>query len=148
MTATQDQIVWHFINMRDTSGNWGTCECHGAECKWNVDADTYINGIVVTVDGDYYMGYLLEVVERESSVVSYVTIVTFYGPKLDSDGDVISQDHDSMWHPADCGTFFDRKVQIEDAAMWGVRTVYGLWESHDDRQRAKQDHPSSPFFSP
>lgn len=152
MTATREGIVHHFLDMcvhGTVSGNWGTCECHGTYCKWNVDADTYINGIIVTVDGDYLMGYVLEVVERESAVVSYVTIVTFFGPKVDSDGDLISWDHDSQWHPKDCGTFFDRNVHSDEAGMWGVSTVYGLWESHEDMMRAtgKLAHPSS-FFSP
>jgi hypothetical protein len=122
MTATREQIVGHFLAMPDLSGNWGTSI---DSSKWNVDTDTYINGIILTVDGDYYMGYLLEVVERGTSVVSYVCIVTFpYG------------EHDSQWYPQDAGKFFERTTAQDEIAGWGVRTVYGLWESRDDARAA------------
>ena len=131
MTATQEQIVQHFIRMRDLSGNWGTSMDNS---KWDVDGTTYINGIILTVDGDYYMGYLLEVVERDTSVVSYVTIVTFHGPHPTTG----KQEHDSLWLPRDAGKFFERTIPQETIAEWGVRTVYGLWESYDDAKAAER----------
>jgi len=133
MTATQDQVVAHFIGMTDLSGNWGTSLDNS---KWNIDDTTYINGIVLTVDGDYYMGYLLEIVEKaEPSVVSYVGIATFYGPR---DG---VQQHAAQWYPGSAGTFFERTIPQDEIAVWGVRTVYGLWESYDDAKRSSS--PSS-----
>ncbi len=137
MTATQEQIVQHFIAMPDLSGNWGTAYDNS---KWSVDDAVYINGIVLTVDGDYYMGYLLEVVEKaEPSVVSYVAIATFYGPKVDG-----SQEHAAQWYPKDCGSFFERTIPQDAIAEWGVRTVYGLWESYDDaKQASRRRHPTA-----
>ena len=131
MTATREQIVGHFLRLPDLSGNWGT-SIDGND-KWNVDEDTYINGIVLTVDGDYDMGYLVEVVERGvPSAVSYVCIVTFPG-----------EEHDSQWYPKDAGTFFDRTIPQDEIAVWGVRSVYGLWESHEDAKAAsRRNHPT------
>ncbi len=137
MTATREAIVAHFISMRDLSGNWGTSLDNR---KWNVDEGTYINGIMVTVDGDYYMGYVLEVVERGTGVVSYVTIALFHGPHPQTG----VQEHDSQWYPKDAGIFFERTVHQDEIALWGVRTVYGLWESYDDaKQASRRNHPTS-----
>jgi len=80
--------VWHFLEMLardDIGGNWGTSMDNS---KWDIDGDTYINGILLTVDKDFYCGYLLEIVERDSSVVSYLVVTPFHGPAtiLDDDG--------------------------------------------------------------
>ena len=135
MTATHEQVVAHFIAMTDLSGNWGTAYDNS---KWDVGDKTYINGIMITVDGDYYMGYVLEISERGSAVISYVAIATFYGPNKEG-----IQQHAAQWFPQAAGTFFDRTIPQDEIAVWGVRTVYGLWESYDDAKAAsRRNHPT------
>ena len=116
MTSTRERIVRHFLSLKYgewTSANWGL---HSDRTYWDVDEDTYINGVPLIVDLDFNMGYLLEIVERKSSVVSYIVIVT------------ISGDHDSEWYPENVGTFFDRNVDVFDAIRWATPQIEGLLE--------------------
>lgn len=116
MTATQDQIVHKFLSLKFsewTSANWGL---HRDRTYWNVGDDTYINGVPLIVDLDFEMGYLLEIVERETSAVSYMVIVTG------------TRGHDSEWYPEDVGTFFDRDIRVFEVMKWATRTIEGLLE--------------------
>jgi hypothetical protein len=116
MTATQDQIVHKFLSLNFaewTATNWGL---HKDRTYWNVGDDTYINGVPLIVDLDFEMGYLLEIVERKSSVVSYMVIVT--GPR----------GHDSEWYDKEVGTFFDRDVQVFEVMAWATKKIEGLLE--------------------
>jgi hypothetical protein len=62
---------------------------------WNVDEDTRIIGIVLVVDNDNYKGYLLELVEHETDVLSYVAIATYFTRCQECD----HHPHDSFWYP-------------------------------------------------
>jgi hypothetical protein len=98
---------------------------------WDVDGDTYINSVALTLDRDYLMGYLFEVVEGSTSVISYLVLVTFYGP--DENGQA---EHDAEWWPDDAGTFFDRKVDLHTVSQWAITKMFGLIESWQDRRAA------------
>jgi len=149
MTATQGQIVHTFLEGKAL----GTVNLDSA---WNVTDDTYINGVPLHIDHDYYQGWLVEVVERESSAVSYVAIAAFHGPRLlecDCGGvDVLINgkacdmcdgtgkwfdrwDHDSMWFPHNVGTFFDRKFDLVQVCTWAVSVIYGMMESYAERKK-------------
>lgn len=120
MTATQDQIVHKFLRLNYSEwmgANWGL---HRDRDYWNVGEGTYINGIPLIVDLDYQMGFLLEIVERESGAVSYLVIVT--GPN----------GHDSAWYDEEVGTFFDRSLSIFEAMYWGTHKIEGLLEGWGD----------------
>ena len=130
MTATALQIADHFLAMDDHSGNWGTSRDNS---KWNVDSNCYINGVMLTVDLDYEMGYLLEIVERSSSVVSYVALITypnFFGePKCTRDCAMMEED---------AGTFFERNFHITEIQTWGLQKIQYMFESRDDVRRASE----------
>lgn len=114
MTAGREEIVRHFLSLdynEWTTHNWGL---HPDRTYWNVTLDTYINGIPLMVDLDYMMGYLLEIVERDTSAVSYLVIVKT--PK----------GHDSAWYEKDAGTFFDRDIDVDEVSIWAVEQIYGL----------------------
>ncbi len=119
MTATRAEIIDTFL----------TTPKHPAPDYWDVDGDTYINNVILTLDQDYLMGYMLEIVEGSTSVVSYLVVVTFYGP--DDNGNV---EHDAEWWPKDVGTFFDRKVDLHTVSLWATTKMFGLIESWQDRK--------------
>lgn len=135
-TATREQIVWTWLDVLAR-------RAVNLDSGIDVTADTYINGVPVHVDHDYYQGHLLEIVERDSGVVSYIAIAEFHGPKtIEDDGYIYLQswDHDSMMYEPDCGTFFDR---TEDAApstvgCWAVSVIHGMMENYADAQRRKR----------
>ena len=134
--ATHDEIVAHFLTMlgrRDgfiTRCNWGTAYDNS---PWEVgDTGTYINGVLLTIDMDYEMGWLLEVVDGgEPSLVNFVVIVTTpYG-----------RGHDSMMYEPDCGTFFERTEAADYSVVshWAVTKIYGLLESIHDADRRDRE---------
>ena len=100
---------------------------------WDVDGDTYINNVILTFDRDYEMGYLLEVVEGSTSVLSYLVIVTFPGLTA---GRWDHQGYDSEWYPGDAGTFFDRRVSGLNVQLWAIPKMHGLLDASRDRRRA------------
>jgi hypothetical protein len=83
---------------------------------WHVDDDTYINGVPLIVDRDLRSGYLLEIVERDTSTVSYVVIA------------ITGNGHQSAWWEHDAGTFFDRNVDTETVSAWALGVIYGLFD--------------------
>jgi len=129
MTASKTEIVDHLINIPQLDRynyNWG---CHDYDRTfWNVDDDTYINGILLMIDMDIEHGSLLEIVERSTSVVSYLAVV-----------ELLPDYHDAEWYPNPVGTFFDRNVSQEQACAWAVGKIYGLRDSWYDRQQNTTD---------
>lgn len=134
-TATQEQIVWTWLDVlarRAVNLDSGIA----------VTEDTYINGVPVRVDHDYYQGHLLEVVERSSGVVSYIAIAEFHGPKVIKDDDEVylqSWDHDSVMYEPACGTFFDRTNEADPVVVgaWAIAMIYSMMEQYADAQRRK-----------
>jgi hypothetical protein len=124
MTATRTDII-------DTFFRNPTPPPSGQIDYWDVDGDTYINSIPLTLDRDYLMGYLIEVVEKSTSTLSYLAVVAFYGP--DENG---YTEHDAEWWPDDAGTFFDRKVDLHTVSQWAITKMFGLIESWQDRRTA------------
>lgn len=134
--ATTVEIVHAFLDIpldHLYSFNWGTAPM---ECRWEwaVNDETYINGVVLTVDGDYWMGHLIEVVDRTSGVVTFLAVNAYHGKRPDG-----SQDHDFMTYPPHCGTFFDRPDEADHVIVgqWAVSRIYGMAESYFEAQ-AKQ----------
>jgi len=155
MTATREAIVHHFLATYRKRGwtemsayNWGLedrtnrgvwAEEYDEEFGspigdrlgyWFIDNDTYINGIPLRIDLDYYLGFLLEVVERDTEVVSYVAIATFHGFNRETG----EWDHDSDWYPADCGKFGDRKVDQSAACQWAAATIFEMCDSYGKKE--------------
>jgi hypothetical protein len=123
-TATRDEIVWSWLDRlarRDVNFD---------SAMWVTD-DTYINAAPVHVDHDYYQGHLLEIVERETGVVSYIAVAEFHGPLM-VEGEFIRWDHDSVQYEPNCGTFFDRTEAADPVrtGSWAVSVIYGMMESY------------------
>jgi hypothetical protein len=137
VTAPLVTIVHHFLDMlcdpetgeQHIDGNWGTSY---DTSHWNVDADTYINGIMVTVDCDYHMGYVIEIVDRgEPGYVNWLAIAVYHGRNMDD----LSWDHDWAHYPCAAQPFFDRTVGHQDVAEWGVRFVYSAIGGYEEALR-------------
>jgi hypothetical protein len=129
--ATVPEIVACFeaLDWREiTSHNWGTC---GRECdaNWNVTDETYINGVMMTLDFDYIMGYLIQAVDRKTGQCTYVAIVMYHGRKPDG-----TYEHDYISWP---GThkFFDRDLDQVELCQWAVSVIYGMIDAHNAAQR-------------
>ena len=126
--------MWHFLELLATrpedvrTCNWGTDIERPS--MWDIpNTDTQINGVVLEIDLDYYYGYLLELVDRESRVVSYCAIAAFHGPRVD-EGELIKWDHDSSLYEGQVGTFFERTFHTDDACAWAVGQIFALIDSH------------------
>lgn len=104
-------------------GNWGTGVHNGSgigTSRWDVTDNVYINGVLVTIDGDFEMGYVIEVVERDSSAVEWFTVTTF--PRENPDGTWM---HACTRYPVDRPQFFfDRTVDHRTVSLWGVEQFY------------------------
>jgi hypothetical protein len=132
--ASREAIVHTFLDIphpERTEGNWG---CGKAENRhlWECNGgETYINGIILTVDMDYYMGYLIEVVDRTTSVISFHAITTYHGGNLHG-----LESHDSTMYQPACGTFFERTEEADRVAVthWAVEVIYGMVEDHVQRE--------------
>lgn len=127
MTASATDIVAHLGQIplsERVNCNWGL---HEDSTFWEVDDDTYINGIVMTIDFDYDISSLLEIVEKSSGVVSYLVVVEFPG---------FSRDWDAEWYPNPVGTFFDRTVDRFEVCAWAVEKIHGLHQSWYDGKKA------------
>ena len=125
MTATREQVVQHFLSLKYsewTQTNWGL---HSDRTYWYVDEDTYINGVPLIIDLDFEMGYLLEIVEKLTGVVSYVVVVTG------------TDEHDSTWYEKDIGTFFDRNMDTFEMIRWATPQIEGLLEAQRELQRTE-----------
>lgn len=120
--ATVEEIVATF-NALDydeiTSHNWGTC---GRDCtaSWDVNPETYVNGVLMTLDFDFEMGYLIQAVDRTTSRCRYVAILQRHGRRKDG-----SIDHTFEWAP-DTHEFFDKEFDRVQICQWGVASIYRM----------------------
>jgi hypothetical protein len=135
--ATVDEIVHRFNRIPDnvrTRSNWMTGLPEDT-LLWQVNDETYINGILLTVDLDYYMGYLIEVVDRTSGAVSFIAINEYHGHHPDG-----TIDHDSSVYKPNCGTFFARTeaASYQVVCTWAIEEIFGMVDSHDDAKRNSQ----------
>lgn len=110
--ATREQIVHRFLSIPVSELH----SCNWMEA-WNVNDETYINGVLLFVDFDYIMGYLIECVDRTEATLSYHAIVTFHGPAPDG-----SWLHESVIYEPECGTFFARTEAADryTVSTWGL----------------------------
>lgn len=110
--------------------NWGTC---GSDCSasWDVTDETYINGVIMTLDFDYMMGYLVEAVDRTSGQCTYIAIVQYHGRKADG-----TFDHDFISWPG-THTFFGKDDGFDrvEVCQWAVSVIHGMIESHTERRQ-------------
>jgi len=132
--ATAEEIVDAFIRIpwhNRFDHNWGTAMEKSDNDLWNVNENTYINGMMLHVDFDFNLGYLLECVDGTLGTMRYIAIVTFYGI---SDGG--RQEHDYAVYEPDCGTFFKRTEEADQltVAQWGVKEIYRM-------ERNRTGHP-------
>jgi hypothetical protein len=107
------------------SHNWGTCLTRECQAKWHVTDETYINGVMMTLDFDYYMGYLVQAVDRTSSQCTYVAVVQFHGRREDG-----TFDHDFISWPG-THTFFGQEDGYDPVTVtqWAVSVIHGMIES-------------------
>ena len=131
--ATTLEIVYAFLDIPFEhlhNFNWGTAPTEYRD-EWEVNDETYINGVVLSVDGDYWMGYLIEVVDRTTGVVTFMAINAYHRPRPDG-----SQDHDFMTYEPNCGTFFDRTEEADRVivSQWAVSRIFGMAESYFESQ--------------
>lgn len=112
--------------------NWGTCPTRECQAKWHVTDETYINGVRMILDFDYYMGYLLEAVDRTSSQCTYVAVVQFHGRREDG-----TFDHDFMTWPG-THTFFGQDDGYDPVAVgqWAVSVIHGMIEARNDEAKS------------
>lgn len=131
--ATTDEIVHHFmLNVHNIEKyNWGT-EPASMKGMWNVGDGTYINGVSLTIDGDFWMGYLLEVVDREFSIIRFLAVNLYHGQRDDG-----TFQHAVTAYPHMCGTFFNRtpKASRIETGQWAVATIHGMAEKFFTRPR-------------
>lgn len=146
--ASQSEIVECFLEIpvKHLAWSWNTSPAE-FEHEWHVNEETYINGVQLTIDHDYIMGYLLECVDRQSRNVNYIAVVCFHGKhpetgyqKHDSimyDGHMGTLPGETHW-PKQVGTFYERNLRPEQACQWGVRVIYGMIDAYHDIQRAER----------
>jgi hypothetical protein len=133
MTTTREEVVRCFLAIpydKLTQENWGTGFDNSA---WLCNDDAYINGVVMTIDADYMMGYLIEVVDRgEAGNVTFYAIATFHGRNPITG----EQDHESALYEPNCGTFFDRTEAADRVTVcrWAVGQIWGMIEDYQDRR--------------
>jgi hypothetical protein len=129
------EVVQCFLDIPwdiQTRENWGT----GLHSEfWHCNEETYINGVVMTIDADYMMGYLIEVVDRTSGRVTFYAITTFHGRNIETG----EQDHESELYPHDCGTFFDRTAAADriTVCQWAVEVIWEMIETYQARKRGQ-----------
>lgn len=135
--ATREEVVQTFLHIpyrHLTAYNWDTGPAEHRD-EWNCNDETYINGIILTLDFDYYMGYLIEVVDRTTGYLTYHAIVTFHGRHPETG----HQEHDSMIYPEECGTFFERTPAADQLTIcqWALPRIYGMVESYTESRSPK-----------
>ena len=129
--ATSLEIVYTFMALPSShviNYNWGTAMKREDSALWNIpETDTYINGVVLTVDSDYWMGYLLEAVDRTSGCITFIAVNLYHGRRGDG-----WYDHDFLTYEKPTGVFFDRTDEADYAIVgqWAVSVIYGMAESH------------------
>ena len=134
MTASATDIVAHLGQIplsERVNCNWGLDE---DSTFWEVDDDTYINGILMTIDMDFDIGSLLEIVEKSSSVVSYLAVFEFSVFRSQGPDNFPAWVWDAEWYPNSVGTFSNRSVTYHEVCAWAVEKIYGLRQSWYDRR--------------
>lgn len=111
--------------------NWGTGPAEFAH-EWDVNGETYINGIPLTVDGDYWMGYLLECVDRSTGALTFIAVNLYHGRRADG-----WFDHDFITYDEPCGTFGDRTdaAWYDTVGQWAVSRIYAMSDSYFEAKR-------------
>lgn len=142
--------MWRFQQLageRKLTESW----C-GERREWGVTETTYINGIVMTIDGDYWTGHVIEVVDHDRtsddpSTVSFGVINLYHGGAKTEGTDVVETsdgvwecvpyvehafEYDSQQYPPNCGTFFERTDAGDyvNVCHWAVSRIYGMAEEH------------------
>ena len=130
--ATPEQIVAHFVEIDDVLEalryNWNTNDRFTQGPMWDIaDTNTYINGILMMIDADSESGFLLECVERDTGVVSYIAIATFSG-KCNECG---AQAHAWLTYPDYCGVYSDRELESIDAVLWAAAAIDKMFKADD-----------------
>lgn len=120
--ATPEEIVATFnaLSFREiVCHNWGTC---GRDCaaSWDANDETYINGVMLTLDFDFEMGYLLHTVDRTTSLCRYITVHQRHGPRPDG-----SIDHEFEVLPFE-NEFFDRSADYVVICQEAVASIYRM----------------------
>jgi hypothetical protein len=128
--ATPVEIGQHFLEIDYMDArlmNWG-CTTREKRGLWDVNPETYINGVALWIDCDFLNGYLLQAVDRSSEIVTYVLAVTYPGP----DGG-----REFVAYPHTCGTLAERTPEGDPTtvAEWAVRTAYGLFDDWANKSR-------------
>ena len=120
--ATPEEIVAAFNVLpyqEITKHNWGTCS-RNCGFTWGVNDETYINGVLMTLDFDYIMGYFIQAVDRTSSDCRYIAILQRHGRAPDG-----SIDH--VFEEAPEGhTFFAKNFNEVRICQWGVAAIYRM----------------------
>jgi hypothetical protein len=132
--ATPMEIGQHFLGipwMDARLMNWG-CTTQDKRGLWNVNRETYINGVALWIDLDFLNGYLLQAVDRTSEIITYVLVVTYPGP----DGG-----HEFVSYPGTAGTLTEQTPEGDPATVgqWAVRTAYGLFDDWADKGKGGKD---------
>ncbi len=127
--ATVPEIVAAFNSLswrEHTDHNWNTC---GRDCpersNWEPTAGTYINGVMLTVDMDYIMGYLIQAVDRESSICTYIAINQYHGRHPET-GEIA---HDYMVWQGPSHKFFDSPGHVLAISHWGLDAIQQMLDS-------------------
>jgi hypothetical protein len=120
--ATVEEIVGTFNCLDDVEilqHNWRTC---GRDCfyNWDVNDETYINGVLMTLDFDYMMGYFIQAVDRTTSECRYIAVLQRHGRSKDG-----SIDHIYEVAP-DGHTFFARDFDEVRICQWAVASIYRM----------------------
>lgn len=130
--ATVDEIVAHFEAMDNwRSINWGTALDNSV---WSVTDETYINGVMMELDFDYRMGYLLQAVDKTSGWCTYIAVVFYHGRRRDGtfEKDYMAYSKGHQFFGAD--ELFQARVM-----HWAVDAILRAIDSHDDAQRRSRD---------
>lgn len=142
--ATWDEIVWHYQQLAGAH-KLGESWC-GERREWGIPGTcTYINGIVMTIDGDYWTGQVIEVVDDgpDVNVVSFGIVNLYHGAGKTEGTDVVETGdgvwecvpfveydfkHDSMQYQPHCGSFFERTDAADyvTVCQWAVSRIYGM----------------------
>ncbi len=129
--ATSTEIVYAFMEHTGRTS---------LDSGWRVNAETYINNVVLTVDQDYYMGYLLECVDRTEGTVSFVAVALYHGRSKETG----LFEHDFISYQPKCGTFFERTDAADHCTVgqWAVSVIFGMFESHEQELERKRRVPT------
>jgi hypothetical protein len=126
--ATAVQIAHHFSEIpytTKTQGNWG-CVAE-TPSPWDIPGTTtYINGIMLIIDQDFEMGFLLEICDRPEGK-SGETWVTHFAIEIRHTTPVLYQWHDHRPYP-----FFERP---DDVTQFDLHSWFINWYECNQEER-------------